>query len=434
MFRLKNRIAVFVITAIISFCAVTMDLHEDIFCIRGDPDSDFSVTSDDVSLILKYTARLDRSSSLTVKKAADVNDDGKITTKDAMYANFASLGLISLSDPDSLESYGITLVKETVTPESGKDGIGSDQVQLVTDASVGETGAKYADNQKIYLYPDLSSLLSIRDTFIIVTYGYGHCLGMSQYGAVGMARDGFNYIQILQHYYYNVQIAYEQPRATVSLKGTQVDTVEMLSRIVQQEIAGLTRRGNSLDANALKAQAVAAYTNMKYSGYRVQGCTYVSSFSRCTDDVINAVKEVVGQFIMYDGAPIYAYYGAMSAGITATTQAVWGTSGQPYIANVPSYWDCNYSSYVGVKTVTPAQMKNYITAYDGSIILSDNPAEWLRILAHDDAVNETTGYVYSMQVGDRIIESGAGMVFRDKIMDYSIKSPCFNIIYNGQFY
>ena len=434
MFRLKNRIAVFAITAIISFCAVTMDLHEDIFCIRGDPDSDFSVTSDDVSLILKYTARLDRPSSLTVKKAADVNDDGKITTKDAMYANFASLGLISLSDPDSLESYGITLVKETVTPESGKDGIGSDQVQLVTDASVGETGAKYADNQKIYLYPDLSSLLSIRDTFIIVTYGYGHCLGMSQYGAVGMARDGFNYIQILQHYYYNVQIAYEQPRATVSLKGTQVDTVEMLSRIVQQEIAGLTRRGNSLDANALKAQAVAAYTNMKYSGYRVQGCTYVSSFSRCTDDVINAVKEVVGQFIMYDGAPIYAYYGAMSAGITATNQAVWGTSGQPYIANVPSYWDCNYSSYVGVKTVTPAQMKNYITAYDGSIILSDNPAEWLRILAHDDAVNETTGYVYSMQVGDRIIESGAGMVFRDKIMDYSIKSPCFNIIYNGQFY
>ncbi len=434
MFRLKNRIAVFVITAFISFCAVTMNLHEDIFCVRGDPDSDFSVTADDVALILKYAAGLDRPGSLSVKMSADVNDDGKITTKDAMYANFASLGLISLSDPDSLESYGITVVKETVTPDSEKSGTASDQVQIITDASVGGMGAKYADNQKIYLYPDLSQLLDIRDTFIIVTYGYGHCLGMSQYGAVGMARDGFNYIQILQHYYYNVQIAYEQPRATVSLKGTQVDTVEMLSRIVQQEIAGLTRSNDELDANALKAQAVAAYTNMKYSDYRVQGCTYVSSFSRCTDDVVNAVKEVVGQFIMYDGAPIYAYYGAMSAGITATTQAVWGTSGQPYIANVPSYWDCNYSSYVGVKTVTPAQMKNYITSYDGSIRLSDDPAEWLRILAHDDAVNETTGYVYSMQVGDRVIESGAGMVFRDKIMDYSIKSPCFNIIYNGQFY
>ena len=434
MFRFKNRFAVFFLTALISFCAVTMDLHEDIFCIRGDPDSDMSVTDDDVSLILKYSARLEKPESLVVKMAADVNDDGKITPRDAVYAKYASLGLISLSDPDSLESFGITVTRETVPADSGKNSTASDQVQLVTDASVGETGAKYVDNQKIYLYPDLSSLLNIRDTFIIVTYGYGHCLGMSQYGAVGMARDGFNYIQILQHYYYNVQIAYEQPRATVSLKGTQVDTVEMLSRIVQQEIAGLTRRGNSLDANALKAQAVAAYTNMKYSGYKVQGCTYVSSFSRCTDDVINAVKSVVGQFIMYNNEPIYAYYGAMSAGITATTQAVWGTSGQPYIANVPSYWDCNYSSYVGVKTVSVEQMRNYITSYDGSIRLSDDPSQWLRILAHDDAVNETTGYVYSMQVGDRVIESGAGMVFRDKIMDYSIKSPCFNIIYNGQFY
>ena len=183
-----------------------MDLHEDIFCIRGDPDSDFSVTDEDVSLILKYTARLDRPSSLTVKKAADVNDDGKITTKDAMYANFASLGLISLSDPDSLESYGITLVKETVTPESDKDGTASDRVQLVTDASVGQTGAKYVDNQKIYLYPYLSSLLSIRDTFIIVTYGYGHCLGMSQYGANRMASDGKKYSEIIAHYYKGVSI------------------------------------------------------------------------------------------------------------------------------------------------------------------------------------------------------------------------------------
>lgn len=434
MFRLKNRFAVFILAALISFCAVTMDLHEDIFCVRGDPDSDLSVTDDDVSLILKYSARLEAPESLVVRMSADVNDDGKITPLDAVYAKYASLGLISLSDPDSLESFGITVTRETVDADPSGSSDDSGQVRIVTDASVGAAGTKYVDNQKIYLYPDLSSLLDVRDTFIIVTYGYGHCLGMSQYGAVGMARDGFNYIQILQHYYYNVQIAYEQPRATVSLKGTQVDTIEMLSRIVQQEIAGLTSSSNELDANALKAQAVAAYTNMKYSGYKVQGCTYVSSFSRCTEAVVNAVKEVAGQFIMYDGEPIYAYYGAMSAGITATTQAVWGTSGQPYIANVPSYWDCNYSSYVGVKTVTPAQMKNYITSYDGSIRLSDNPAEWLRILAHDDAVNETTGYVYSMQVGDRVIESGAGMVFRDQIMDYSIKSPCFNIIYNGQFY
>lgn len=431
MFRLKNRIAVFVLTALFSLGMVTVGLDGTEFIPRGDPDFDMSVTDDDASLILRFIAGVEKPSSRIQRLAADVDNDGEITFRDARYTHFAALGLISLSDPSVLESYKI---KVTLVPADTQGGQSSDDSTQIISPSSQQSGVKYVDDQKIYLYPDLSSLMSIRDTFIIVTYGYGHCLGMSQYGAVGMARDGYNYIQILQHYYYNVQIAYEKPRSTVSLHGTQVDTIEMLSRIVQQEIAGLTRRGSTVDAEALKAQAVAAYTNMKYSDYRVQGCTYVSSFSRCTEDVVNAVKEVAGQFIMYDSKPIYAYYGAMSAGITATTQAVWGTSGQPYIANVPSYWDCNYSSFVGVKTVSVEQMRNYISAYNGSIRLSDDPSQWLRILAHDDAVNESTGYVYSMQVGDRVIESGAGMIFRDKIMDYSIKSPCFNIIYNGQFY
>lgn len=45
------------------------------------------------------------------------------------------------------------------------------------------------------------------DTGIIfVTKGYGHGVGLSQYGANGMAKAGYNYIQILKHYYQGVQI------------------------------------------------------------------------------------------------------------------------------------------------------------------------------------------------------------------------------------
>ncbi|MDD2435185.1 MAG: stage II sporulation protein D [Bacilli bacterium] len=40
----------------------------------------------------------------------------------------------------------------------------------------------------------------------IVTRGYGHGVGMSQYGANGMANNGYNYKQIIHHYYSNVQI------------------------------------------------------------------------------------------------------------------------------------------------------------------------------------------------------------------------------------
>lgn len=36
--------------------------------------------------------------------------------------------------------------------------------------------------------------------------GYGHGLGMSQYGAYGMAGQGYNYQDILKYYYYNVEI------------------------------------------------------------------------------------------------------------------------------------------------------------------------------------------------------------------------------------
>ncbi|XMB67553.1 stage II sporulation protein D [Mycoplasmatota bacterium zrk1] len=40
----------------------------------------------------------------------------------------------------------------------------------------------------------------------VTTYGYGHLVGLSQYGAYGMALEGFSYYQILNHYYKDVEI------------------------------------------------------------------------------------------------------------------------------------------------------------------------------------------------------------------------------------
>jgi len=41
---------------------------------------------------------------------------------------------------------------------------------------------------------------------IIKNKGYGHGVGMSQYGANGMAKEGYNVIQILKHYYTGVSV------------------------------------------------------------------------------------------------------------------------------------------------------------------------------------------------------------------------------------
>jgi stage II sporulation protein D len=36
--------------------------------------------------------------------------------------------------------------------------------------------------------------------------GFGHGLGMSQYGAKGMAEAGNNYVKILEHYYQGTKV------------------------------------------------------------------------------------------------------------------------------------------------------------------------------------------------------------------------------------
>lgn len=41
---------------------------------------------------------------------------------------------------------------------------------------------------------------------IITTTGYGHGVGMSQYGADGMAREGMDYKEIIKHYYQGVEV------------------------------------------------------------------------------------------------------------------------------------------------------------------------------------------------------------------------------------
>lgn len=44
------------------------------------------------------------------------------------------------------------------------------------------------------------------DTINITTKGYGHGVGMSQYGAQGMALNGYSYEEILKHYYQGTSI------------------------------------------------------------------------------------------------------------------------------------------------------------------------------------------------------------------------------------
>ena len=50
------------------------------------------------------------------------------------------------------------------------------------------------------------NLTQVGTNVVIDTKGYGHGVGMSQYGALGMAKEGYNYMQILEYYYTDAEI------------------------------------------------------------------------------------------------------------------------------------------------------------------------------------------------------------------------------------
>lgn len=60
--------------------------------------------------------------------------------------------------------------------------------------------------EKLGLRSSSFTIRKIKDGIRITTKGFGHGLGMSQYGAQGMAKEGADYKKILTHYYTGVKI------------------------------------------------------------------------------------------------------------------------------------------------------------------------------------------------------------------------------------
>lgn len=50
------------------------------------------------------------------------------------------------------------------------------------------------------------NLTQVGTNVVIDARGYGHGVGMSQYGALGMAKEGYNYKQVLEYYYTGAKI------------------------------------------------------------------------------------------------------------------------------------------------------------------------------------------------------------------------------------
>ena len=67
-------------------------------------------------------------------------------------------------------------------------------------------GGTAQEGEKLGLRSACFEIKCTGDEFKITVHGYGHGVGMSQYGADYMARQGSDWQEIIKHYYTGVEI------------------------------------------------------------------------------------------------------------------------------------------------------------------------------------------------------------------------------------
>ena len=282
-----------------------------------------------------------------------------------------------------------------------------------------------------------STASDVKGTFIFKVYGYGHGVGMSQHGAMAMAKSGSTYEEIMTHYYPGTSVITDSSTpATIKYGGKDVPIVEYLCKTTKKEM-GYSSAGRE----ALKAQMATIYTYAKYNSFDVKRSqhAYADNFDYAGTEIHKAALEYLGmavdtdipvaKYVDYNGKPANTVYFASSAGKTASAASVWKADTYPYLRGGVSSPETVDATTV---EISASDMKKYIMSYakdnNITITLSDNPAKWLEILTHDSAYNADTGYVTDIRVGDYKLKGNA---FRCYLLDFKIRSHCFTFEYKA---
>lgn len=258
---------------------------------------------------------------------------------------------------------------------------------------------------------DVSSDMSGEFTF--VTYGWGHGVGMSQNGADFYATyAGWSYQDILAHYYPNTYLMntglteYEE----LTIDGEPAgDTVSVVAQIVNREIGG------SMNYEAIKAQAVAVYTYLKYHD---DDSADLLGKPDPPQIVIDACTDVLGEALYYNGSYALTMFSASTGGCTANCGEVFYAN-IPYLISVPSDYDEQYDPHYGTVTYYPASEVKRLIEGEYNITLSDDPGNWI-----NPAYSSQTGYVTDVNIDNQISIRG----YELKLL-LDLKSSKFNLTY-----
>ncbi|MGN1480655.1 SpoIID/LytB domain-containing protein [Porcipelethomonas sp.] len=247
--------------------------------------------------------------------------------------------------------------------------------------------------------------------FCFATYGYGHGVGLSQNGANHYASyAGWDYQQILQHYYPGTYIVNSgtAEKETISAGGVSGSALDIVSMVVNTEI------GSGMSTEAIKAQAVAIYTYIKYYGGSVDD---LYTTENPPQNVVDAVKSVLGEAVCYDGGYALTMFCASSGGSTASCYDIFYED-IPYLRSVSSEYDSQCDPHYGSTEVISAEDVKSALESNLGITLSDDPSNWISIIEGDG------GYAAYVEIDGQVTIKG-----NDFRYYLGLKSPKFTCTY-----
>lgn len=399
----------------------------------GDIDGNGKVMSNDALLVLQASTGA-RALTSAQTAVSDMNGDGKTNASDALLILQTAIGKTPLVEQSTvkLPYEGVVTADPSLRFRSGA----GTSYSHIADIPYGTklTITKISNNWGYTSYNGKNGWVSLEyiqpvkpvsGTFTVVCYGYGHGVGMSQYGAKYYAEDGWTYDKILLHYFYSNKTKIEKDAElpeTVKYGSQELDLKTYIAGSVRAEI------GDSWHIEAIKAQMVAIYTYAKYYGFNVSSSThaYKADYKYEGTKIETAMNQVLGEYLSYNGKAILSVYCSSIGGKNTSAKNAWQGSDVAYLQGgrtSPEPESITKKTY----TFSADEIRSLVQQNLG-VTLTGSPDKWFTDIVHDKSISNSVGYISSMKVGGKTVK---GEQVRSKIFGYSkMRSHCLSIKYN----
>lgn len=394
----RNRVAILVAMALCFTSTCAMQSDRDAMLRSGAANIALAATTEGCEVETDVQAVIGPAdSSSNLQSGAGVYEVAELRKAD-LYEYDDSLMLVRYEAVDSEPDEPLTTTTATTTA-------------VTTDSETNTTTVTSA----VTTYEE--PLITTRETIaaepgsvVFYTSGFGHGVGMSQNGANFYAMyDGWSYDQILSLYYPGTVLVQTGVSEwdTMTVGGKTDTIVSILSQIVNNEM------GDSFSVEALKAQAVAAYTYYLYNGY---GAGMICK-SNPSEKIVDAVRSVLGIVVYYENAPALTSFYASSGGATASCKDVFYAD-LPYLQSVAVRHDESSDPHFNSSKVFSVDELRSKLENTYHISLSGNPYEWIQLEYGDG------GYVANAVIGGQVRVRG-----NDLRSVLGLKSPKFEFVY-----